>query len=99
MSLTFTSKEDSQLIRLRSHTAAARKWWRHVAAIKESIENDDLYYCAYLWTEIVVTDGDGNVNTEETQRLHITLYSMSTTDGGIWTTHERAQIRKAWGLK
>ncbi len=75
-------KEESQLIRLRSHTAAVRTYWNSVVAIKEAIANDDLPYVAQLWLEIP-------------KDQHTRLYSMSTRDGGLWTTRERAAIRQA----
>jgi len=82
MDITGFIKEESQATRLRLHLVAVREFWPYVVATKEALLNDDISYVAQLWSEIP-------------KDRHAHLWSVSTRDGGIWTTKERAMIKQA----
>lgn len=82
MSTVVSNRDDVQLTRLRLHLVAVREFWPYVVATKEALLNDDISYVAQLWSEIP-------------KDRHAHLWSVSTRDGGIWTTKERAMIKQA----
>ena len=83
--MTLEAKEDLTLARLLSHMKAVRERWASVVYMKESLRLDDDLMFLEAWHEL----------DKETQ---IALWHAPKY-GGVWTTIERTQMRKMWGME
>lgn len=82
-------KEETTLSRLLSHMKAVREHWPSVVYMKEALSRDDGLMFLEAWDEL------GGDDIDERKRIQKALY-ISTEGGGIWTTQERALMRKYW---
>ena len=73
-------KEQEQVERLKAHNVAVRDNIESIVAIKHHLLNDE-YGAAYEIMAVDIPDDD-----------KLALW-ISTTQGGIWTTKERAQMK------
>lgn len=80
-------------VKLRNHMIAVRDNFDTVVTIKAAIANDDWELARGAWEDLI------DRSLDEPHNLQIVIYSVSTKNGGIWTTDERKLLHNSFADK